>query len=478
LPRTFTVGINPASTLIRGSATVTITQMGQLIELTAGPAVPNIEKEADTTAVATFTGATGLTLTAADFTVTPDDGAEITSVAVSGDMAQVTVTLTENTGQLSRTFTVGISSTSTEIMGTGTVIITQMGLLKELTATPATRNVVASATTVDVIFTGAIRNAAALGLTSSDFNVTGGASFGNVSVDSAGLVTVTVNFSANASITTNNTYVVEIASTSTLIGGTAKVTITHSKIIPPHIDVDFEDGGTFAIEHYWNAIDSAEGATAGVTDGNTGALTKAVAVDPVTTTNKVWQLTASGGGNRGLALEFVPIVTGNTVYAEFDYYRVSGNRPLYITFNDALSTGSGNRRVHGQEIITFIDRETGAMGYLMGNQTDVGTLGTGTDGAAVPSGLIEITGTATKAKWYTFKVTFDFSAKTVSFTVTDKAASSVVATVNAVPFVETFGGNPITYTSAVRVMRLLGQRGSTGSTFLLDNIYVNTAAKQ
>ncbi|MDR1868322.1 MAG: hypothetical protein LBQ77_08690 [Treponema sp.] len=80
-----------------------------------------------TAATAEFAGATGLSLEAGDFTITPT-GATISSVQVDGNIATVAVAITApNATATQKTFTVGIASSSTKIKGTATVVITQAG---------------------------------------------------------------------------------------------------------------------------------------------------------------------------------------------------------------------------------------------------------------------------------------------------------------------------------------------------------------
>ena len=96
--------------------------------LTAGP--PVSAAISDTSAVATFTGASGLTLNAADFvlSVSPSGvNASITDVTVTEDTVSVTVTFEENTDEGGRTYTVSIASSSQVIRGSTSVAITQLG---------------------------------------------------------------------------------------------------------------------------------------------------------------------------------------------------------------------------------------------------------------------------------------------------------------------------------------------------------------
>jgi hypothetical protein len=123
--KTYTVSIAGSSTKITGPATVAINQAADddlRRRLIPGSAV-EVAATA-TTANVTFTGATDLTLTAADFVV--DNGASVTGVDVDSGTATLTVTFTTNISTTaSRTYTVSIAPDSTVIKGTGTVAINQ-----------------------------------------------------------------------------------------------------------------------------------------------------------------------------------------------------------------------------------------------------------------------------------------------------------------------------------------------------------------
>ncbi|MDR3170515.1 MAG: leucine-rich repeat domain-containing protein [Treponema sp.] len=109
-----------------------------LVELTAGAAVS--AAATDTSKAVTFTGATGLTLTAADFAVTT--GGTISTVVVASGTATVTVTFAANTDTTAKTYTVSIAAASTTIKGSAKVTITQAAkgfeTVAELTAHLAT----------------------------------------------------------------------------------------------------------------------------------------------------------------------------------------------------------------------------------------------------------------------------------------------------------------------------------------------------
>jgi photosystem II stability/assembly factor-like uncharacterized protein len=220
--KTYTVSIASTSSVIKGTTTVVITQAAATSEtrktLSAGPAVPALSTA--TTANVTFTGATGLSLSNADFAVS--SGGTISNVSVDSGTATVTATFLPNASTTPKTYTVSIASGSTKIKGTGTVAINQAAATTDtrptLTAGSAV-SVAASATTANVTFTGAT----GLTLTTADFEVTSGGTISNVSVDS-NTATVTATFPANAS-TMDKTYTVSIASDSAVIKGTGTVAI-------------------------------------------------------------------------------------------------------------------------------------------------------------------------------------------------------------------------------------------------------------
>ncbi|MDR1932345.1 MAG: hypothetical protein LBQ57_05915 [Spirochaetales bacterium] len=90
-------------------------------ELTEGSAVS--AAAAATSANVTFTGAAGLSLSAADFAVTTDGA--IGTPTVVGDTVTVPVSFEANTTAAAKTYTVSIAAGSTKIRGSGTVTITQ-----------------------------------------------------------------------------------------------------------------------------------------------------------------------------------------------------------------------------------------------------------------------------------------------------------------------------------------------------------------
>ncbi|MDR3300973.1 MAG: hypothetical protein LBT01_00390 [Spirochaetaceae bacterium] len=231
LTKTFTVSIASGSTKIKGTGTVVITQAATggggtdtRKTLAAGPAVSALAS--DTSKSVSFTGATGLSLSAADFEVT--SGGTITGVNVSSDTATVSVSFAANAStSLTKTFTVSIASGSTKIKGTGTVAITQAVVTDTrapLAAGPAV-SVVFSVTAANATFTGA----AGLSLGNADFEVSSGGTITGVSVN-ANTATVSVSFAANASTSMPNTYTVSIASGSTKIKGTGTVAITQGAV--------------------------------------------------------------------------------------------------------------------------------------------------------------------------------------------------------------------------------------------------------
>ncbi|MDR3334698.1 MAG: hypothetical protein LBT13_07420, partial [Treponema sp.] len=210
-PKTYTVSIAPGSTKIKGSGTVAITQAATSdtrVALIAGPAV-EVAASA-TTANVTFTGATGLSLSAADFAVI--SGGTMSGVNVNGDTATVSVGFAANTGTTPKTYTVSIAPGSTKIKGSAAVSITQVKVgdtpdtRKELTA-GAAASTAASDTSKAVTFTGAT----GLIVTKDDFTVSSGGTISAVNVVSD-TATVTVTFAANTEATPK-TYTVSIAST-------------------------------------------------------------------------------------------------------------------------------------------------------------------------------------------------------------------------------------------------------------------------
>ncbi|MDR2476733.1 MAG: carboxypeptidase regulatory-like domain-containing protein, partial [Treponema sp.] len=131
IEKTYTVGIAPESTVIKGSATVTITQgyAGDTRRiLQAGAAVT--AAAGDTSTAVTFTGAAGLTIVGGDDNLEPADfttsaGATVGAVSVTDDTATVTVSFAANTDTMVKTYAIGIAPNSTLIKGSGTVTVTQ-----------------------------------------------------------------------------------------------------------------------------------------------------------------------------------------------------------------------------------------------------------------------------------------------------------------------------------------------------------------
>ena len=198
------------------------------VELTAGQPV-TVDAE-DTSAGVTFTGANGLSLTAADFTVSV--GAVIGGVSVDGDTATVTVTFEANTDTVNeKIYTVGIAPNRPAVKGSATVSITQ-GYLgdtrKALTAGTAL-TAAAGDTSAAVAFTGATgltTVGGAVNLEPADFTATIGATISGVSV-TGDTATVTVSFAENTDITAK-IYTIGISSASTLVKGGGTVTITQA----------------------------------------------------------------------------------------------------------------------------------------------------------------------------------------------------------------------------------------------------------
>jgi hypothetical protein len=189
--------------------------------LTAGSAVN--AAAADTSATVTFTGASGLTLGAGDFTVT--GGGIISGASVSGDTASVTVTFAGNFGTAGgKTYTVGISPGSPKIKGDAAVTITQAGDSRKALTAGSPVSVLSTDTSATVTFTGA----SGLTLGAGDFTVTADGTISGASVND-NTASVTVTFAANTDTGNNKTYTVGINSGSTNIIGTAAVTITQYK---------------------------------------------------------------------------------------------------------------------------------------------------------------------------------------------------------------------------------------------------------
>jgi hypothetical protein len=232
-PNIYTVSIAPTSPKITGDATVVITQAIR-VGLTAGTAVPALASA--TTADVIFIGASGLSLSVADFAVST--GGTISGVAMSGGTVTVSVGFVANTGATPKTYTVSIASASPKITGSETVVITQ-AIRKELSAGPAV-SAEASDTSAEVTFTGA----SGLSLSAADFAVSPGGTISGVAM-SGGTVTVSVDFAANTGPA--NIYTVSIASDSPTITG-SDVTITQATATGGiTITIDFNDYGEITI---------------------------------------------------------------------------------------------------------------------------------------------------------------------------------------------------------------------------------------
>ncbi|GHV78682.1 hypothetical protein AGMMS49944_04730 [Spirochaetia bacterium] len=224
--KAYSVSIAPGSSVIRGSSTVTITQAGVRTLLAAGPGV-SVDYTA-TTAIVTFTGATGLIdLGWWDFEV--DNGATLGSPTVSGGTVTIPVYFGANTGASEKTYTVSIAPTSTRIQGSATVTITQQfndpSDTRTLLVAGPDVYVDYTATTATATFTGAY---GLTGLTAADFVVTGGATLGSPTI-SGGTVTIPVYSAANTGASAK-TYIVSIVPTSARIQGSATVTITQAGV--------------------------------------------------------------------------------------------------------------------------------------------------------------------------------------------------------------------------------------------------------
>jgi hypothetical protein len=189
------------------------------VELTAGPAQSAAYNE--TEATVTFNGATGLTLTTADFTVT--SGGTLSEVLVRGDTVYVKVIFTANDTKTAKTYTVGIAAGSIKIKGSAIVVITQAADTRDLRVELTAGNpviVMSNEAEATVTFNGTV----GLVLTTADFNVTGEGTIRDVLVGSS-KVLVTVSFEGGT-VTETKTYTVGIAEDSTKIKGDATVIIT------------------------------------------------------------------------------------------------------------------------------------------------------------------------------------------------------------------------------------------------------------
>jgi hypothetical protein len=222
--KTYTVSIASTSTKMKGNGTVTINQAAAVPDTraTLAPGSAVEVGETDATANVAFTGATGLTLSTADFAVT--SGGAISSVSVASDTATVTIIFPVNRSTTAKTYTVSIASDSTVIKGDGTVTINQAAAASDtrVTLTPGSAvAAVATATSANVSFTGAT----GLTLSTADFAVTSGGAISSVRVAS-GTATVTVTFAAYP--TTAKTYTVSITPDSAVIKGDGTVAINQA----------------------------------------------------------------------------------------------------------------------------------------------------------------------------------------------------------------------------------------------------------
>jgi len=288
--RTIHSGANPAVIIQMGALPAEDTRA----ILTAGPAV-NVAYDA-TSASVTFTGAAGLTLSAADFTA---NGPTISNVSVSGETATVTVGFAANTYNTAQVYTVSINANSTTIRGSATVTVTQAANPEGtedtraiLTAGPAV-NVAYNATSASVTFTGA----AGLTLSAADFTANG-ATISDVSV-SGGTVTVIVNFTVN-SAPSSKSCTVSINASSTTIRGSATVTVTQAGIIAGTVV-------SYFVDHHGNLVTTLDGV---VTVASGGTLT-ITAQEGTSYTNQQWYLNGADTGQRGETYIFSSTTTGS-----------------------------------------------------------------------------------------------------------------------------------------------------------------------
>jgi len=228
VPVTYTVGINPASTRIKGIRTATVTQgipdQETRVALIAGPGVD--ANAAGTSALVTFVGADNLALNIEDFVV--DNNAAITNVQVNSGTVTITITFSQNNSQEENYYTVGIFPRSDFIWGSAKVTVTQSfaGDTRPcFTAAQGVINVSPFSTTTKVDFTSLDNlSGITLSLSKEDFTVTGGAVIDTVVLTSS-TAAVTVAYGENDSYTNYKNFTVGLARNRSIRGGTTVVII-------------------------------------------------------------------------------------------------------------------------------------------------------------------------------------------------------------------------------------------------------------
>jgi len=226
VPVTYTVGINPSSDRIRGIRTATVIQgipdQETRVALIAGPGVDAAVTQ--TSAQVTFTGADGLALGIADFTI--DNNAGITNVQVNSGTVTITIIFSQNNSEEENYYTVGIFPRSDFVWGNAKVTVTQAyagDTRPGFTAAQGIINVSPFYTTTKVDFTSS-DNLTGITLSKEDFTVTGGAVIDSV-VLTGGTVAVTIIYEENDSYTNNKSFTVGIARNRPVRGGTTTVII-------------------------------------------------------------------------------------------------------------------------------------------------------------------------------------------------------------------------------------------------------------
>jgi len=278
--KTFTVGIATTSKLIKGNATVLITQLkvGETVDPAVIIGTGADAEPTQSSATVKFTGSeiTGKNLTAADFTVTT--GGSISTVSVAGNVVSVTVTFSPNTTSTEKEYTVSFSSSSSvSTDATATIRHYSPNDTRAILTTTETSVVVNwVATSAKANFNGAT----GLTLAAADFAVTTGGTISNVTVN-GGTAEVTVTFAQNITEEPEE-YVVSVATSSTKIRGAATVTIVQKEKEP----IVLTAGAPVTVDHTaTSAIATFSGAY---------GLTLAAADFEVTTGGSITEVTVAG----------------------------------------------------------------------------------------------------------------------------------------------------------------------------------------
>lgn len=482
-PIVYTVSIAASSKKIKGDAKVTITQAGVLVdtrvELTSGGPVDSAA--ADTGATVTFTGATGITsLTAADFTF----GAGLTAgtITISSGTVTIAVTFAANTGSTEKTYTVGIASGSTKIKGSASVTITQAfpGDTRVTLTAGSAVSAASSATSANVTFTGATGIAS---LAAADFTADNSAAIGTVAI-SAGTVTITVNFAANAS-TSPKTYTVGIAGSSTKIKGSTTVVITqagvanlgYSKVFGP-VNFDGIADGAYDGGVYWTNVNGNL--------QNTSGLNPSVASDPLDTGNKVLSFSTGGDASQARAtqLNFTaasdsasgPVGSRHKII--FDWYPGPVIRVEGISIQDGIGYLGTQDAVDSHTLdnifITLYATRVGStdyrLGYRTGNMRAYAEAEKSQGSSNTPLNWVQIrqeNANTFLTKWYNVEVIVDFNSELIELIIIDKATGSVFFEKDDIPFYQ-----GIAYNHKIHSIRIAGNRtdNSLNMVTYIDNV--------